>query len=173
MKSVLLIAIAFTVLASLSFGQRARSLAFEGYPVIVERKTAKAIDFRNSPGASSFRTRLREAISVGSVNFAGRYIITGWGCGTGCSQMAVIDAKTGRVFFPDQLAGVSAWFGTLDDDYEVYSYKKDSRLLIVQGTPGPMEGGDSAQKSGTYYYEWRANRLRLIKFVPEKGSPNV
>jgi hypothetical protein len=147
-------------------------MEFKGYPAVVEKKTAKAIDFRNSPGASNFRTRLREAIK-GQVNFAGRYIITGWGCGSGCSQMAIIDAKTGRVYMPDQLAGVSAWFSRVDDDYEVYSYKKDSRLLIVRGIAGPMTDGDSEQKSGTYYYEWRANRLRLIKFVPEKGSPNA
>lgn len=173
MKPILLLTFAVAVLTALSFGQRAQSLEFDGYPSVVERKTARAIDFRNSPGASTFRTRLREAIATGEVNFAGRYIITGWGCGTGCSQMAIIDAKTGRVHLPDELAGVSAWFGALDDDYEVYSYKKDSRLLIVRGTPGPMNDGDSAQEAGTYYYEWRANRLRLIKFVPEKGSPNA
>jgi len=172
MKRVPLLAIALTILASFSVGQRAASLEFKGFPAVVEKRTAKAIDFRNSPGASSFRTRLREGIK-GEVNFAGRYIITGWGCGTGCSQMAIIDAKTGRVYMPDQLAGVSAWFGDLADDYEVYSYKKDSRLLIVRGTPGPMKDGESAQESGSYYYEWRANRLRLIKFIPDKNSPNA
>lgn len=171
MKRVTLLTFIMTAMAAVSFGQPAKSLEFNSHPSIVEKKTAKAIDFKNSPGASSFRTRLREALK-GQVNFAGRYIITGWGCGTGCSQMAVIDAKTGRVHFPDQLSGVSAWFGALDDNYEVYSYRKDSRLLIVRGTPGPMTDGDSDQKAGTYYYQWQANRLRLIKFVPQ-DPPNA
>lgn len=170
MKRIAFLAFTLTFLASFSYGQ---SLEFEGYRTTVVKKTAKAIDFRNSPGASNFRTRLREAIAAGEVNFAGRYIITGWGCGTGCSQMAIIDARTGRVYMPDQLAGVSAWFGALDDDYEVYTYKKDSRLLIVKGIAGPMTDGNSDQQSGTYYYEWRSNRLRLIKFVPQVESPNA
>ncbi len=87
--------------------------------------------------------------------------------------MAIIDAKTGRVYMPSQLAGVAAWFGSLDDDYEVYTYKKDSRLLIVKGTPGPISDAESEPKSGTYFFEWRANRLRLIRFMPEKRSPNA
>src|SRR5690606_441694 len=125
------------------------------------------IDFRRSPGARTFRNRLRGAIK-GDVNFSGRYILTGRGCGTGCSQMAVIDARTGRVYFPDPLSGVSAWFAGVEDDYEVYTYRKNSRLLIVRGTPGPMTDGNSDQKEGTYFYEWRANRLHLIKFVPRE-----
>lgn len=172
MKRLILLAFALGTLAALSSGQRTRTPDFKGYPAAVESKTAKAIDFKRSPGASTFRTRLREGLK-GEVNFAGRYIITGWGCGTGCSQMAIIDAKTGRVYMPDQLAGVSAWFGNVADDYEVYSYKRDSRLLIVRGTAGPMTDGDSDQKSGTYYFEWRSNRLRLIKFVPHDNSPNA
>jgi hypothetical protein len=171
MKRVAFLAFALTLLASLSLGQPAGSLEFDGYPAVAAKKTANAIDFRNSPGAWNFRTRLREAIK-GEVNFAGRYILTGWGCGTGCSQMAIIDAKTGRVFMPDALAGVSAWYYDVDDDYEVYTYKKDSRLLVVRGIPGPMTDGDSDQEPGTYYYEWRANRLRLIKSV-SKEKPNA
>lgn len=171
MKRAAFLAIALTLLASFSLGQPAPSLEFDDYQAVVVKKTAKAIDFRNSPGAWTFRTRLREAIK-GEVNFAGRYIISGWGCGSGCSQMAIIDAKTGRVFMPDALAGVSAWYYDVDDDYEVYTYKKDSRLLVVRGVPGPMTDGDSDQEPGTYYYEWRANRLRLIKSVP-KPKPNA
>jgi hypothetical protein len=92
MKRVAFLAFALTLLASLSLGQPAGSLEFDGYPAVAAKKTANAIDFRNSPGAWNFRTRLREAIK-GEVNFAGRYILTGWGCGTGCSQMAIIDAQ--------------------------------------------------------------------------------
>lgn len=172
MKRLLLTLLVVVLAAAFAAGQQSNELEFESYPVRVEKKTAKAIDFRNSPGAWMFRTRLRAAIK-GEVNFAGRYIVTGWGCGTGCSQMAIIDVKTGRVFMPDALSGVSAWFYEVDDDYEVYTYKKDSRLLVVSGIPGPMKDGDSDQEPGTYYFEWRGNRLHLIKFVPRPNPKNA
>ncbi len=96
MKCVLFAFVCAWFAAGLAFGQNP---TFERYPAIVEPAKAKAIDFRNSPGASTFRTRLREALA-GGVNFAGHFILTGWGCGTGCTNGAVIDARTGRVFFP-------------------------------------------------------------------------
>lgn len=165
MKRLPLLLAIVAISETASFAQR--NPTFNGYPAKVEKKTAKAIDFRRSPGASSFRTRLREALK-GDVNFAGRYILTGWGCGTGCSHSAIIDAKTGRVYFPDPLLGVSVWYGNDSQDFpETYTFRKNSRLLVIRGTPGPMEDGDSDQKQGTYYYEWRANRLRLVKFVPD------
>ena len=172
MKRLVLTLLCVGLAAQFAAGQQGKEPAFESYPARVEKKTAKAIDFRNSPGASMFRTRLREAIK-GEVNFAGRYIISGWGCGSGCSQMAIIDAKTGRVFMPDALAGVSAWYYDVEDDYEVYTYKKNSRLLVVRGAAGPMTDGDTEQEPGTYYYEWRANRLRLLKFVPRPKPKNA
>src|SRR3712207_314367 len=45
----------------------------------------------------AFRTRLREATRE-KPNFAGRFIVTAWGCGTGCVLGAVIDASTGKVY---------------------------------------------------------------------------
>jgi hypothetical protein len=172
MKWFILSSLAMIALASVAAAQRVGTPTFGSYPARAETKTAKAIDFRRSPGASTFRTRLREAIKK-DINFAGRYIITGWGCGTGCSQMAIIDARTGRVYMPDALAGVSAWYYDVEDDYEVYTYKKNSRLMVVRGAPGPMTDGDTEKEPGTYYYEWRANRLRLIKFIPRPKPKNA
>lgn len=166
-----LICIVFT--APFAVAQQGKTPAFGGYPARVEKKTAKAIDFRRSPGAASFRTRLREALK-GDVNFAGRYIITGWGCGTGCSHSAIIDAGTGRVYFPAELAGVTVLYGSSSEVFpETYTYRKNSRLLIIRGTPGPDLEDQPERKQGTYYYEWRANRLKLIKFVPEEDPPNA
>ena len=169
MKRLILSVVGVAAFASFAAAQREKTPSFSAYPAKVERKTANGIDFRNSPGASTFRTRLREALR-GQVNFAGRYILTGWGCGTGCSYGAIIDARTGRVYFPDELVGVAVWYGSGADVFpDTYTYRKNSRLLIIKGTPGPMEDGDSEHKQGTYYYDWRAKRLRLIKFVPDES----
>jgi clan AA aspartic protease (TIGR02281 family) len=46
---------------------------------------------------NSFRTRIRNGIQEGS-NFAGRYKVIQFGCGTGCSFVVVADVSTGRVY---------------------------------------------------------------------------
>jgi hypothetical protein len=47
-----------------------------------------------------FRTRIRNGIKEG-INFAGRYKVIQFGCGTGCSFVVVADVSTGRVYrFP-------------------------------------------------------------------------
>lgn len=168
MKNVVLAFIMACFTAGLAFGQNP---TFGRYPAKVERAKARAIDFRNSPGASTFRTRLREALK-GGVNFAGHYILTGWGCGTGCTNGAVIDARTGRVYFPKELAGVAVWFGRgPDENFDTFEFRKDSRLLIIRGIAGPMEEDteDVMSKQGTYFYQWIGTRFRLIKFVPDES----
>jgi hypothetical protein len=48
------------------------------------------------PQATEFRSALSQALE-GGVNFAGRYTVATWGCGTSCQRHAVIDTATGRV----------------------------------------------------------------------------
>lgn len=48
------------------------------------------------PQAKHFRARLTEGAKHGP-NFAGIYTVIEWGCGTNCQQVAVVDARTGRV----------------------------------------------------------------------------
>jgi len=54
------------------------------------------IDFSSDPNARTFRTRLSRGIRKGP-NFAGVYRVVSWGCGTNCSQMAIVNVETGRV----------------------------------------------------------------------------
>ena len=78
-----------------------RAPSFRDYPVrrFYRGRVAPVVLDADS---RAFRTRLREA-ARGRPNFAGRYIVTAWGCGTGCEVGAAIDAKTGRVhWFPHQ-----------------------------------------------------------------------
>src|SRR5947209_5181169 len=50
----------------------------------------------NTPKARQFRTRLREDSRLGP-NFAGHYTVVFWGCGSGCAQLAVVNAINGKV----------------------------------------------------------------------------
>lgn len=170
MNRTILLVLCTALTAVLAAGQEARSVDFARYSARVEAHLAKNIDFPNSPEASTFRTRLRDALKDG-VNFAGHFVLAGWGCGTGCTNGAVIDARNGRVYFPDELAGVG---GYDEPDGKTFTFQKNSRLLIIRGTPGPDREDAPSRKQGTYYYEWLSNRFRLIKFVSDdENASNV
>src|SRR5215469_16568496 len=55
------------------------------------------VNLRSNPEAHTYRTRLREGAKT-PVNFAGHYIVVGWGCGTECGSYMLIDATNGNVF---------------------------------------------------------------------------
>jgi hypothetical protein len=166
MKRPYFIAVVILLLAFQAFAQKGRIPTFSQYPVKVEKAKARGIDFKRNPDARTFRTRLSEALA-GGVNFAGHYVVAGWGCGTGCISGAIIDTRTGNVFWPEQLSDIGVWYGKEDYADEPVKYHKNSRLLVIEGVPGGKEGQPD-KPSGEYYYEWTNNRLRQIKFVPKK-----
>ena len=166
MKTAALITVAILVFAAAVSAQIAKTPGFGKYPATVEKARVKAINFKKNPDARTFRTRLSEALK-GGVNFAGHYIVTGWGCGTGCTNAAIIEARTGDVIWPDQFANIDASYG---EDYsnEQLEFKKNSRLLIIHGRPGSRNENAKIPPSGDHYYEWKGNRLHLLRSVPKK-----
>jgi hypothetical protein len=124
------------------------------------------VNLKSHKNASLFRTNLRNAAKEG-VNFAGHYILTTWGCGTNCSQSAIIDARNGRVFFPRQLEGAGFGFCELPDNTEPLVYRANSRLLVLSG----FKGGDLESENGrcgVYYLEWTGTNFRQVRFVEKK-----
>jgi TonB family protein len=73
-----------------------------------------------------FRTRITAA-SQENPNFAGRYVISVWGCGTGCAQGVAVNVATGKVVW------LPGSFVLEPLDAERYQYRLDSLLLIVNG----------------------------------------
>jgi hypothetical protein len=80
----------------------------------------------SAPDNYLFRTRITAA-SQESPNFARRYVISIWGCGTGCGQGVAVNVATGKVIW---LPG-SFFLEPFDGDR--FEYRLDSRLLIVNG----------------------------------------
>jgi len=106
-------------------------------------------------------------------NFAGHYILATWGCGTGCTQIAVIDALTGKVFHPpgartNSVADVHEELLIDGDssprraDFGALRYSVDSRLLVLIGTPE-----ERRENRGISYFIWENDSLRKIRFVPK------
>jgi hypothetical protein len=135
-----------------------------------------APDVRSEARSRSYRTQLR-GWATEKPNFAGHYILATWGCGTGCTQIAVIDALTGKVFHPpgvrsnsivdvhdELLVDVSS--SPRRGDFGALRYRADSRLLILVGTP---EG--RTENRGISYFVWENDALRRIRFVPKAGAP--
>jgi hypothetical protein len=116
-------------------------------------------NLRSAPGASHFRTVLREGAREGA-NFAGHFAVVTWGCGTSCQSLAIVDVRSGRVFFP------------LRDVLEMGAeFKINSRLLVTDPLTAwrevaPDFGPDGLPaRAWARYYEWRDTALVLLDSV--------
>lgn len=69
-----------------------------------------AVDYVNTPltQAAEFATAINEAVAAGP-NFAGKYAVAQWGCGTSCQGHAVVNVESGKIvaFGPQTEAGLS------------------------------------------------------------------
>ena len=108
--------------------------------------TPAPVALRADPQAKQFRTRLTEGAKHGP-NFAGVYTVVEWGCGTNCQQVAVINARTGRV---------SDWLTTeLGSNYQI-----DSMLFIENPD---TEECSSLEWCKTKYYRLEKGKLVSLK----------
>ena len=120
--------------------------------------TGKAdIDFKSNPIAERYRTVITEKYNELEVNFASYYIITTWGCGSGCVTGVMIDIRDGIVYsMPDD----KDWGG----NGTYIESKKESKLLktvaVAQSPSGEVE---EIRKS----WEWNED-LKKFKFIKEE-----
>ena len=163
-KIVLLTALlsAFTLI---TFAQT-KTPTFAQYAAKVETIKNVKVNLNSHKNAKMFRTNLRNAAKEG-VNFAGHFVLTTWGCGTNCTETAIIDARSGRVFFPKELEGAGFGFCDLPDDAEPVVSKPDSRLLILSGFKGSDLNSENTP-CGIYYLEWTGTNFKQVKFEKKK-----
>jgi hypothetical protein len=118
------------VVARPAWGQAALP-PFAKYPVVARYRGPHATPLLR-PGTAAwwFRTRIREAAGQ-PANFAGHYVLAMWGCGAECVSYAIIDVKTGSVYFDNRT--VCCWGTAVPDDFESVRGRLNSRLLICTG----------------------------------------
>jgi hypothetical protein len=92
------------------FERHAVAPAFRGVPA--------RVDLRSDPKAPRYRTRLRQVAAEGP-NFADRFTVVSWGCGTQCQEHAIVDAASGRV----RVLPFTTSLGV--------AYRRDSRLFVA------------------------------------------
>jgi hypothetical protein len=137
------------------FKDYATSEAYRGanHPLVVD-----------SAFATNFRTRLSDTIKNGKPDFAGRYIVARWGCGSGgCNTGAIIDSITGRaVPFPVGLSSVAPLKPQFEkEDGQELLFRLNSRLMIFAGN---LDGAAKGDGSDTIeFYEFDDGKFRLLK----------
>ena len=130
---------------------------FEDYPASPHNVARPAAPVLSNASARRFRTMLGRGAAEGP-NFAGDATVVTWGCGSSCIDFAIVDARSGRVSFAEQLRYL--WHGHVDDDHALV-YRGDSRLLAVLGMPHEDE-----RREGILFFEWTGHSLRLLRSVP-------
>jgi hypothetical protein len=136
---------------------------FNDYPVgeIYKGPTAPLILTRDD---LTFKTRLRWAAKNKKPNFAGHYILTSWGCGAECVMGAVIDAKTGKVYWWN--FSICCWGTDVDDKFNPIDFRPDSRLIVFSGLRNEKDGDD-----GAHFYRFDDNgRFVHILSIPKPGQ---
>ena len=150
---------------------------FEDYPAKPYAGPNAAVDVRSDRRSRMYRTQL-SSWAREKPNFAGHYIVATWGCGMSCTQIAVIDALTGKVFHPpgartNSVLNVHDALLTADDssplrsDFGALQYHVDSRLLILIGMPE-----NRPENRGISYFVWENDGLRRIRFIPKAPHPD-
>lgn len=101
-------------------GAFVRSAYTEDELAVSERYTdaPSDVDYADHPSAQQFRSTIDDAVGDGP-NFAGRYSVATWRCGTRCRGHAVADVSTGSVLTSDLVSQ----FGV--------AHSTSSRLLVV------------------------------------------
>lgn len=120
--------------------------------------TGKAdIDFKSNPIAESHRTVITEKYNELEVNFASYYVITTWGCGSGCVTGVMVDIRDGIVYsMPED----KDWGG----NGTYIESKKESKLLITVAVAQSPSGEIEERRK---YWEWNED-LKKFKFIKEE-----
>jgi hypothetical protein len=170
-------AVAFSLWCAFSRAQTPPRPRFEDYPVNEVFTGKPAPPILATADQRMFRSRIRNGLAtqsdvwIGSYknptkakgpNFAGHYFVIRWGCGSQCVMMAIVDAKTGKVYNPPLADQDSLWV-PLDNLSEMETdLRPDSSLMILRNACRDFK---DRKTCGTYYFNWKNNHFDLIKFT--------
>lgn len=109
--------------------------------------TPAPVKLTSHPQARRFRTVLQQGAKKGP-NFAGKYTVVTWGCGSSCQSVGIINAETGSVYMLKSPAEAGVKF------------QLDSRLLIVNPPENFSENEPDWMQ--TRYYLWDGTQLKQV-----------
>ena len=160
--AVILGAFAFCTTAQARDKAQNRAPHFADYPVtkLLHIRVAKPRVPRN--WHEDPRLRLQDSVySTSRPNFAGRYFVAVWGCGTACVTGAVVEARSGRII---PLPIVSSWH-EVHDKFEGIDFRHNSRLLVLSGQRSEMKGD-----MGQHFYVLENGKLKFLRTIKSDGN---
>ncbi len=154
MKNLLLTAALAILLVSCLETTKKNTESENPTPAHSEIKGKAAINFESDPVASRYRTVISEKYNELDVNFATYYIITTWGCGSGCVSGAMVDTRDGSVY---PMPADEQWGG---NGTYIDSKKESNMLATVLAVQSPSGEVEETRK----YWEWD-DGLKKFEFV--------
>lgn len=134
---------------------------FTRYPATPMPAAQASAPRLTDPLSRRFRSALAEAATK-QPDFAGGYVLAEIGCGAGCIRAAAINRASGRVaWFP---ATISGWPLAVQ---EPLVYRRDSRLLIVQGML------DEKGSAATRAYLFDGTHFRPLDGPVDQGARRI
>jgi hypothetical protein len=133
---------------------------FQKYPAKIGFTGKPAKPLLVTPLEHMYRTQIREQAQKGP-NFAGRYTLAEWGCGSPCVQFVIIDANSGTVYDSGELVGCANRNG-LEAGIQ---FRLDSQLIAATGSSG-INVSSKEVGCGTNYYRCDGKRINLVHFEP-------
>lgn len=100
---------------------------------------------------------LRRYDSIGennTANFAGRYFLAVWGCGSACVNAGIVEAATGKI--TDVPFSISGWRRT-HDDFAAVEFRHNSRLVVFNGALN-----EESDTMGRHYYVLENGELKHV-----------
>jgi hypothetical protein len=123
---------------------------FDAYFTRVEEIARPKLSLRSHPIGRKYPTVLREAVSHG-VAAAGHFAVAHWGCGTNCSQFALVDLQTGEIDHdPKRILARGL------------EYRPDSQLIVLNPWNADLRDFPNIP---TQYCVVDEGRLRVIKTI--------
>lgn len=122
--------------------------------------TPAQVDFVSNPNAGLYYTTITDAVRDGA-NFAGKYTLASWNCGSACRNSAIVDITNGRIVS----FGVGTQYG--------FSHSATSTLLVTnpRSALSDMASSTVAQFTREYYTIDGDQRLQLL--CSEKASAGL
>ncbi len=123
---------------------------FEDFPATEFFSNKKiVVDINSDPIGRTYRSAIRSDIESFGINFAGKYSIAEWGCGSGCQDGVIVDADSGRIY---RLPGVPMVNG--------HEARKDSRLFVQN--PLTVGSGWMNDWFKMRYWEWVGKSFKFL-----------
>jgi len=127
------------------------------------------LDLQSNPIARRHSTLIREQMTHGP-NYADHYRVVSWGCGTSCSQFAVVNLKTGHVIILKGMYSVAhdinlrtdGFLPDTDSKSNGFRFKKDSKLLVLVGAVVADHSKKVRFKEGASYYVLKGENLQFV-----------